>query len=287
MDFAETKSSRSSLRDTNSPQYKAVEWLAQDKIDNGSNWSGYELLQRYVLRILFHSTGGDSWAGPNFDASTTWFGASSVCNWGSIDAECNGNGQVDRIDLSQNNLQGAIPDELWQLTAMAYLDLRLNQELTGTIPTQIGQLTALTWLSLSGIQLSGTIATQFGLLSDLRYLYLSHNELTGTIPTQLGQLTGLRALYMHENQLTGSIPATLPQSTDLDFIFLYNNFLTGQVPSAFCAAPFPDWRADGPNLPGKTFWTDCISEVQCDCCDRCYDESGKCFRWNGSGFSSC
>ena len=134
---------------------------------------------------------------------------------------------------------------------MAYLDLRLNQELTGTIPTQIGQLTALTWLSLSGIQMSRKIATQFVLLTDLRYLYLSYNELTGTIPTQLGQLTGLKALYMHENPLTGSIPATLPQSTDLDFIFLYNNFLTGQVPSAFCAAPFPDWRADGPNLPGK------------------------------------
>ena len=67
--------------------------------------------------------------------------------------------------------------------------------------------------------------------------------------------------------------------TNLNALFLYNNNLTGQVPSGFCVAPFPDWRNSGDAL-----YADCISEVQCDCCDGCFDESGNCFDWNGSGF---
>ena len=142
MAYAETKSSQSSLRDTNSPQYKAVEWLVQDKVDNGSNWSGYELLQRYVLRVLYLSAGGDNWSN---SAPTSWFGASSVCDWGPITVQCNGNGQqVDRLQLGANNLQGTIPDELGHLTSLTYLNLFNNFQLTSTIPTQLGQLTAST-----------------------------------------------------------------------------------------------------------------------------------------------
>ena len=212
--FAETLSNNITLADPNSPQYKAVEWLAQDKIDHGSNWSGYELLQRYVLRVLYVSTNGDNWSN---NAPTTWFvGGLSVCQWpevNSVDLFCNGNGQqVDRIDLGDDNLQGEIP-------------------------------------------------------------------------SQLGQLTALTDLSLFDNQLTGTIPIALTQLTNLEALTLYNNNLTGQVPSGFCAAPFPDWRADG--------WTtrnilraDCMSEVQCDCCDICFDESGNLFCWYGSGFTS-
>ena len=258
--FAETISSSSSLSNTTSPQYKAVEWLAQDKVDNDSNWSGYELLQRYVLRVLYHSTGGDNWSNT---ASTSWFvGGSSVCDWGSSDAQCNGNGeQVDFIFLGSDNLRGTIPDELGQLTALTNIDL-FDNLLTGTIPTQLGKLTALETL-------------------DLR-----ENHLTGTIPTQLGELTALYALSLRSNQLTGTIPLALTQLINLNRLYLYNNNLTGQVPSGFCAAPFPDWRFDGA-FGNNALHADCMAEVQCDCCDVCYDERGNGFCWNGSGFGSC
>ena len=181
MDYAETKSSRCSLWNTTSPQYMAVEWLTQDKVDNGSNWSGYELLQRYVLRVLYESTNGKKWYN---SAPFIWFGASSVCQWQTkYRLYCNGNGQqVDRIVLGDDNLQGEIPDELGQLTALTRLELDRNQ-LTGTIPSQLGKLTALTYLSLS------------------------YNDLTGTIPSQLGQLTALTKLYLRYNNLTGQVPS--------------------------------------------------------------------------------
>ena len=335
MAYAETKSSRISLRDTNSPQYKAVEWLAQDKVDNLSNWSGYELLQRYVLRVLYHSTGGENWSGSPccFDADTTWFGASRVCDWGSIDAQCNGNGQqVDRVLLDNVNLQGAIPDELGQLTALTWLSLDFSQ-LTGTLPSQLGQLTALTWLSLGNNKLTGTIPvelgelislttfrlstnqltgpipsqlgqltvltylglaankltsrmpTQLGQLAALALLYLFDNQLTGTMPSHLGQLTALQVLSLSNNQLTGTIPTALTQLVNLELLYLYNNDLTGQVPFGFCASPFPNWRADG--TFGNQLVADCIDDVQCDCCDNCFDESGNRFCWTGSQFNAC
>ena len=237
-----------------------MEWLAQDKVDNNSNWNGRELLQRYVLRVLYHSTNGDNWSN---SASTSWFiGGSSVCQWpgeGSLYHFCYnryGGQEVNAIVLDFDNLQGELPDELGQLTSLEALYLHNNQ-LTGTIPWQLGELTALTTLTFN------------------------FNQLSGTIPTQLGQLTALSYLYLHANKLTGTIPLTLTQLTNMRNLYLHNNNLTGQMPSGFCAAPFPDWRNSF-----DSFWSDCMSEVQCDCCDRCLDESGNFFCWDGSGFTS-
>ena len=211
MAYAETKSSRSSLNNRNSPQYKAVEWLAQDKVDSVLNWGGYELLQRYVLRVLYHSTGGENWN--NNAAAGTWFQSDvRVCSWrvyfnNQDDLTCGTASLVDQLILWGDNLQG-------------------------TIPSELGLLTALTWLSMS------------------------RNQLSGTIPTELTQLTNMEELY------------------------LYGNNLIGTVPSGFCAAPFPDWRTDG--QAGNKLYADCMSEIQCDCCDACYDESDVKYCWNGA-----
>ena len=255
--FAQTKSSSRSLSNPSSPQYKAVEWLAQDKVDNDSNWSGYELLQRYVLRVLYHSTDGETWSN---SASPYWFKNSRVCQWSPfVGLFCRGNGQqVDSIDLHLNNLHGSIPEELGLLTALTGLSLNRNQ-LTGTIPKQLGQLTAL-------------------------ILSLWSTHLTGTIPDELGLLTVLTGVSLYDNKLTGTIPPALTQWTSLKKMYIFNNNLTGQVPFGFCAAPFPDWRVDGD--VGNQFWADCMSEVQCDCCDVCFDANGNDFCWNGSAFTS-
>ena len=282
--FAQTISSSSSLSNPSSPQYKAVEWLAQDKVDNDSNWSGYELIQRYVLRVLYHSTDGESWT--RTPASTAWFiGGSSVCQWPEVGLRglyCNRNGQqVDEIHLFDNDLQGTIPAELGELTALTYLELSRNA-LTGTIPFQLGQqLTSLTKLSLSENQLTGSIPSTIGDLAPaLNTLYLWSNRLTGTIPPQLGLLTGLTGLSLQSNQLTGSIPSALTRLVYLTDVFFHNNRLTGSVPSAFCAGPFPDWR----NVYGapSSLRADCMSGVQCGCCDVCYYENSNVpYCWNG------
>ncbi len=86
--------------------------------------------------------------------------------------------------------------------------LRLvSNQLSGAIPSQLGNLSNLTRLSLWYNQLSGKIPSQLGNLSNLQYLYLHSNQLSGAIPSQLLNLSNLRALFLSSNQLTGCIPA--------------------------------------------------------------------------------
>ena len=132
--------------------------------------------------------------------------------------------------LNNNQLSGAIPTQLGNLTALIDLHLNNNQ-LSGSIPTELGNLTALRDLRLNDNQLSGTIPTQLGNLADLYWLYLNGNQLSGSIPTELGNLTSLDHLRLDDNQLSGEIPTQLGNLTNLQWLLLSYNALSGAVPS--------------------------------------------------------
>uniref|UniRef100_A0A803M047 Uncharacterized protein n=1 Tax=Chenopodium quinoa TaxID=63459 RepID=A0A803M047_CHEQI len=95
-------------------------------------------------------------------------------------------GLVNYIDMSNNELEGEIPDEISNLTNLLSLDLSRNK-LTGRIPSNIGQLTSLELLDLSNNHLSGVIPASLADVSFLGTLNLSNNNLSGRIPlsTQL------------------------------------------------------------------------------------------------------
>ena len=224
-EFALSLSSVESLQDPKSPQSKAVDWLVEDEQTNEMGWSGYELVQRYVLAVLYLSTGGDNWS-----SGTTWFLSPSVCGWGSRNLKCNGSGLVQNINLFNSTLQGTIPAELGALTALTSLILGSN-ELESSIPSEIGRLTALEVLYLGDNQLTSSIPLELGQLTGLTYLDLYLNQLTARIPAELGQLTMLTALYLDFNQLSDTIPSQLGQLTELVSMSLYGNEMNGSIPS--------------------------------------------------------
>jgi hypothetical protein len=80
--------------------------------------------------------------------------------------------------LSENKLQGPIPESLCQHTHMEALFLDEN-ELTGSIPTCIGNL------------------------SNLKQLYLFKNQLTGFVPIELGRLRNLSKSHHHRHSTSG------------------------------------------------------------------------------------
>ncbi|KAM5587074.1 hypothetical protein ABKV19_005832 [Rosa sericea] len=88
---------------------------------------------------------------------------------------------VKSIDLSSNNLEGEIPEEICSLIELGTLNLSRNQ-LSGNIPSKIGNLSWLETLDLSHNHLMGEIAQSFSSLTFLSYLNLSYNNLTGRIP---------------------------------------------------------------------------------------------------------
>lgn len=69
--------------------------------------------------------------------------------------------RVTTLLLAGNQLQGAIPPEIGNLTRLQFLDLRQNA-LTGAMPIQIGNLLKLTFIDLSRNRLSGAIPPEIG-----------------------------------------------------------------------------------------------------------------------------
>ncbi|WCJ38915.1 disease resistance family protein / LRR family protein [Euphorbia peplus] len=89
---------------------------------------------------------------------------------------------VNIIDLSRNNLQGEIPDEITNLKYLGTLNVSQNQ-LTGKIPENIGDLKRLETLDLSCNHISGVMPPSMPSMTSLNYLNLSHNNLSGRIPS--------------------------------------------------------------------------------------------------------
>ena len=130
------------------------------------------------------------------------------------------------LALPTNNLVGALPALLADLSALTSLDLSGNTGLTGTIPATLGSLAALTSLDLSDGGWSGAIPVELGSLTGLTTLDLGGNALTGEVPAELGSLTALTSLDLGGNALTGVAPAALGLLTSLTTLDLSGNRFT-------------------------------------------------------------
>ncbi|CAJ2655920.1 unnamed protein product [Trifolium pratense] len=85
------------------------------------------------------------------------------------------------VDMSNNYLEGPIPDELMQFKALNALNLSHNAFL-GHIPSSVGNLKNLESMDLSNNSLNGNIPQELSSLYFLEYMNLSFNQLVGKIP---------------------------------------------------------------------------------------------------------
>ena len=179
------------------------------------------------------------------------------------------------LDLQENFFSSSLPNEFENLSYLQSLSLGGNK-LTGTIPSFLGQLSVLGGsLDLSDNRLSGRIPTELGQLSMLRtVLNLSSNQLSGPIPIELDQLVKLGNLQLQKNLLTGSIPPSFYKLTELQLLQLEYNNLAGDVAASVCDALVTNKVEKG--IIPTTLITDCLIEVDCECCQYCCAEIGGC-----------
>jgi len=153
----------------------------------------YTLLQLDSLALvdLYNDVNGSSW----FD-QTNWLTAVPLTNWYGVTVAGD---RVTDLNLSGNNLSGALPASIVDLTQLDTLNLAANQ-LSGAIPAELGSLTSLTALHLNANQFSGAVPTEFDSLVSLTYLYLNHNQLDQL--HDLSALTALTWLAIEDNRFT-------------------------------------------------------------------------------------
>ena len=193
---------------------------------------------RGVLAMLYRSMDGSNWR-----RDRNWLSDEALGSWYGIQTDTRG--CVTHVDLSDNDLKGAIPADVGMLLSLRVLDLSWNNDISGVIPAELGNLVNLETLDLDDQTgqrdrsqgLSGTIPAELGGLANLRTLNLSWHLLDGGIPTELGNLSNLEELELRGNSLSGNIPAALGGLSKLEWLALNHNDLSGTIPKELGQLP--------------------------------------------------
>ncbi|CAN1190295.1 Systemin receptor SR160 [Linum perenne] len=116
----------------------------------------------------------------------------------------NNNGSMIFLDLSYNELTGAIPKQIRTMSYLYILNLGHNI-LSGEIPEELGELKGLNILDLSNNGLEGRIPQSMTGMSLLNEIDLSNNRLVGMIP-EMGQFETFQGRSFVNNSGLCGIP---------------------------------------------------------------------------------
>ncbi len=213
---------------------------------------------RATLEYLFENLAGEAWT-----RATGWLGDGLLNGWHGVDTDSLGH--VKLLDLSNNGLEGRLPDRISELTSMTTLRLGGNRALYGPIPQSLTAL-MLRQFRYEGTELCvpnaptfqawiGAIPDRQGpddpcpALSDRDILAMLYEATGGSAWTDntnwltdapLREWYGVETngggavteLILWGNNLRGRIPAEIGQLEALTILDLDYNWLRGPVPAA-------------------------------------------------------
>ncbi|CAN0862294.1 Receptor-like protein 30 [Linum grandiflorum] len=147
------------------------------------------------------------------------------------------------LDLSSCGLSGTLPNSVFLIPNLQFLDASSNPLLAGTIPQSYSHFNNLRVLDLRNNSLRGQIPPFFASnkskghifieFQGMNYIDLSNNKITRNIPPSICDLQFLQFLDLSTNNLTGSIPSCLASLQFLGVLSIKNNKLSGMLPTNF------------------------------------------------------
>lgn len=227
-------STRSATESPGTPQWEAIEWIADyDQLKLPIDDS-LDFKQRYVLALLYFALDGANWK-----YKLDFLSQENVCDWfkvwpaadniGSsvgvqVGISCFNNQAVSDIFLPAIGLKGELPQEIGLLTALEDFTVYGN-EISGTLPNSMKRLTALKQLIMHDNKLEGALPDMFSDMS-LSLLNLANNNITEELPDSLYDMTSLITLNLAKNSIDAEI-GSFALLGNLQALFLEGNLIYG------------------------------------------------------------
>ena len=163
------------------------------------------------------------------DPGSLGWTAADPCKWDNV--RCDGSNRVTKIRIKDKNLQGTLPKELQNLTALTDFEVQGNQ-FSGDFPSLAG-LSSLTLIIAHSNQFSSFPSDFFTGMTSLQSITIDDNPFDKwAIPESIKEATSLQAFEATNCSVTGNIPdlSSLVSLTTLHWAF---NYLEGELPASF------------------------------------------------------
>nr|GMC95399.1 verticillium wilt disease resistance protein [Ipomoea batatas] len=137
--------------------------------------------------------------------------------------------KMERLDLSDNQIKGRIPNWIWQVGEGGLTLLNLSYNLLENLEEPYRINTSLTVIDLHSNRLQGNLPI---LSAFAVYVDYSDNNFSSVIRHEIGNsLVPAAFLSLSKNRLTGPIPGSICNSSWLQVLDLSQNLLSGKIPS--------------------------------------------------------
>jgi len=170
-------------------------------------------------------------ADPSYFPSINYLMLAS-CNLKTIPGFLRNHSRIAFLDLSDNHIQGIVPNWIWKLKNLQILNISHNllTHVEGPLQNFPSELLV---IDLHHNKLQGPIPS---FPENSRYLDFSSNELNSVIPREIGNYLSLTFFFsLSNNTLSGSIPDSLCNASNLQVLDLSNNNISGTIPSCLTA----------------------------------------------------
>ncbi|KAL2538631.1 Leucine-rich repeat protein kinase family protein [Forsythia ovata] len=146
------------------------------------------------------------------------------------------------VHLGFNKLESTVPLKFWNLHDLLQLNLSHNS-LSGNLPSEIGNLNVIVDIDFSWNQFSGNIPSSIGKFQSLASLSFAHNRFQGSIPPSLGNIINLQSLNLSFNNFSGLIPKSVEELRHLEHLDVSHNRLEGEIPTRRGGVRFANFTA--------------------------------------------